>query len=112
MTRFTESVVEDAALALLSQLGYTVVHGGDIEPKTPNVERDHLDSSPLILIKLKNPTSENAILHNVFSQFQNYRQTVSNLFLYNKLLIMSDGLEARLYPLASYAELIAKDWAE
>ena len=32
MTRFSESVVEDAALAWLESLGYTVLHGPDISP--------------------------------------------------------------------------------
>ena len=31
-SRFTESVVEDAALAWLESLGYTIKHGPDISP--------------------------------------------------------------------------------
>ena len=32
MSRFTESVVEDAALGWLESLGYAVLHGPDISP--------------------------------------------------------------------------------
>ena len=32
MSTFTESVVEEAALAWLESLGYTILHGPDIAP--------------------------------------------------------------------------------
>ena len=35
----TESTVEDAALAWLGELGYTVLHGPEIEPEGPREER-------------------------------------------------------------------------
>jgi type I restriction enzyme R subunit len=37
---FTESVVEDAALAWLQSLGYAILHGPDIAPGQPFAERD------------------------------------------------------------------------
>ena len=39
MTGFTESVVEEAALAWLQGLGYSVLHGPDIAPGEPTAER-------------------------------------------------------------------------
>ena len=36
---FTESIVEDAALAWLEGLGYAVAHGPDLAPKPPGAER-------------------------------------------------------------------------
>jgi type I restriction enzyme R subunit len=36
---FTESVVEDAALAWLEGLGYAVLHGPDIAAGEPDAER-------------------------------------------------------------------------
>ena len=39
MTTFTESTVEDAALAWLESLGWSVAHGPDIAPDTPSAER-------------------------------------------------------------------------
>jgi len=38
-SRFTESVVEDAALAWLESLGYTVKHGPEIGPEEIFAER-------------------------------------------------------------------------
>ncbi len=39
MTRFTESVVEDATLDILDGLGYSILHGPDIAPGEPNADR-------------------------------------------------------------------------
>ncbi len=39
--KFTESVVEEAALAWLEALGYTIISGPDIAPETPDAERDN-----------------------------------------------------------------------
>ena len=39
MPAFTESVVEDAALAWLEVLGYAVLHGPDIAAGEPGAER-------------------------------------------------------------------------
>lgn len=40
MSSFTESVVEEAALAWLHDLGYTVLFGPEIAPGEPRAERD------------------------------------------------------------------------
>jgi len=40
MSAFTESVVEEAALAWLESLGYTILHGPDIAPGEPFAERE------------------------------------------------------------------------
>ena len=39
MSTFTESVVEQAALAWLHDLGYTIIHGPDIAPGEPFAEQ-------------------------------------------------------------------------
>lgn len=39
MATFTESIVEDAALAWLEALGYAVLHGPDIAAGEPAAER-------------------------------------------------------------------------
>jgi type I restriction enzyme R subunit len=49
---------------------------------------------PLVVIELKNAVDENATLHSAFNQLQTYKQTISSLFVYNALLIVSDGWEA------------------
>ena len=43
MTTINESVVEDATLAWLGDLGWQVAHGPDIAPDTPNAERADYD---------------------------------------------------------------------
>jgi type I restriction enzyme, R subunit len=43
MTNFTESVVEDAALAWLESLGYAVLHGPEIAAGMPDAERSDPD---------------------------------------------------------------------
>ena len=40
MSTFTESIVEQAALAWLEDLGYTILHGPNIAPGEPAAERD------------------------------------------------------------------------
>ncbi len=47
MAGITESEVEDAALAWLAGLGYTVLHGPDIGPEGPTPERGSYDEVPL-----------------------------------------------------------------
>lgn len=56
---------------------------------------------PLVVIELKNATDENATLHNAWQQLQNYKTAIPQLFYYNALLVISDGLEARVGSLTS-----------
>jgi len=56
---------------------------------------------PLAVIELKNPADEKATIHQAYNQFQTYRGDIPTLFGYNELLIISDGLEARMGTLTS-----------
>jgi type I restriction enzyme, R subunit len=49
---------------------------------------------PLVVIELKNAVDENATIHSAFNQLQTYKQTITSLFVYNSLLIISDGWDA------------------
>ncbi len=49
MSSFTESIVEDAALAWLKALGYAVLHGPDIAVGEPGVERGDPDYRDVLL---------------------------------------------------------------
>ena len=51
---------------------------------------------PLGVIELKNPSDENATIKDAFNQFQTYKNEISSLFPYNEILVVSDGIEARL----------------
>jgi len=56
---------------------------------------------PLAVIELKNPADEKATLYHAFNQIQTYKADIPDLFNYNELLIISDGLEARAGTLTS-----------
>ena len=64
---------------------------------------------PLAVIELKNPTDEKATIWTAFQQFQTYRQEIPSLFTHNALLIVSDGLEARIGTLTADREWF-KPW--
>lgn len=49
---------------------------------------------PLVVVELKNAVDENAAIHSAFNQLQTYKQTIPSLFVYNSLLIVSDGWDA------------------
>ncbi len=50
---------------------------------------------PFVVIELKNLLDENATIRSAYNQLQTYKQAIPNLFVYNEILVISDGLEAR-----------------
>ncbi|MBU4255481.1 MAG: type I restriction endonuclease subunit R [Acidobacteria bacterium] len=50
---------------------------------------------PLGILELKNPADEKATIQQAFNQLQTYRADIPGLFIYNELLVISDGFEAR-----------------
>jgi len=50
---------------------------------------------PLVVVELKNPADEKATIHHAFNQIQTYKTDIPDLFNYNEMLVISDGLEAR-----------------
>lgn len=59
---------------------------------------------PLVTIELKNPADEKATIWTAFNQLQTYKKEVPSLFQFNELLIISDGLEARVGTITSDRE--------
>ena len=51
---------------------------------------------PLALFELKNAADEHATIHDAFNQLQTYLHDIPSLFSYNALLVVADGVEARL----------------
>jgi type I restriction enzyme R subunit len=51
---------------------------------------------PLVLVELKNPADEKADIWKAFDQIQTYEEQIADVFLYNEVLVISDGSEARL----------------
>ena len=59
---------------------------------------------PLSVLELKNAASEDATIWNAFHQLQTYKQQIPSLFHFNELLIVSDGLQARIGSLTANQE--------
>ena len=51
---------------------------------------------PLGIVELKNAGDENATTKGAFHQFQTYKKDIPSLFATNEVLVVSDGLEARV----------------
>lgn len=51
---------------------------------------------PLVVIELKNPADEDATIWTAFNQLETYKQEIASLFVFNELLIITDGMEARM----------------
>ena len=55
-----------------------------------------LNGLPLAVIELKNPADETATIWSAFRQLQTYKAELPSLFAFNAMLLVSDGLQARL----------------
>ena len=64
---------------------------------------------PLGIIELKNPTDEDATVWTAWSQLQTYKAELPTLFAMNEVLVVSDGLEARIGTLTAGQEWF-KPW--
>ncbi|MCB9599195.1 MAG: type I restriction endonuclease subunit R [Sandaracinus sp.] len=63
-----------------------------------------LNGLPIAVVELKNAASENATIWNAFEQLQTYKHELPSLFVFNELLVVSDGLDARLGTLSAQKE--------
>lgn len=59
---------------------------------------------PLVLLELKNPADLSADIWKAFDQIQTYKEQISDTFVYNELLVISDGTEARVGSLSADSE--------
>ncbi len=55
-----------------------------------------INGLPVAVIELKNAVNENTTLNGAFNQLQTYKQEIPSLFRTNALLVISDGIEARV----------------
>ncbi|WP_373280030.1 type I restriction endonuclease subunit R [Moraxella lacunata] len=51
---------------------------------------------PLVVFELKNPLKENADIGKAYAQLQTYKDEISDLFVFNQALVISDGIVARI----------------
>ena len=56
----------------------------------------YINGLPLVVVELKNATSERATIRNAYTQIQNYKKDVPSIFFYNTLCIISDGIDAKV----------------
>lgn len=63
-----------------------------------------LNGLPVVVLELKNPGDENADLWAAFNQLQAYKEDIPDLFVSNELLVISDGIEARVGSLTAAPE--------
>ncbi len=64
---------------------------------------------PMGVIELKNPTDEDATIWSAWQQLQTYKSELSTLFSMNEILMVSDGIEARIGSLTAGREWF-KPW--
>jgi type I restriction enzyme R subunit len=64
----------------------------------------YLNGLPLAVIELKNPADQKADIWAGFNQLQTYKQDIPDLFTPNVLLVISDGIQARLGSLSADRE--------
>jgi type I restriction enzyme R subunit len=56
----------------------------------------YVNGLPLGVIELKNAADENTDIWSAFNQFQTYKHQIPSLFVHNAVLVISDGIEARI----------------
>jgi type I restriction enzyme R subunit len=64
---------------------------------------------PLAVLELKNPADEDATIWTAFQQLQTYQAEIPSLFALNGVLVVSDGIEARVGTLTAGREWF-KPW--
>jgi len=63
-----------------------------------------LNGLPLAVIELKNAADEEATIWSAFSQLQTYKAEIPSMMSYNEILVVSDGLQARIGSLTANQE--------
>ena len=63
-----------------------------------------INGLPIAVLELKSPVAENADIWDAFNQIQTYKDEISELFVYNEALVVSDGYTARVGSLTANQE--------
>lgn len=80
---------------------YTIT--GTKQPRRPDVIC-FINGIPFSVLELKSPKDENVDIWDAFNQIQTYKDEISDLFIYNEALIISDGYTARIGSLTANQE--------
>lgn len=63
-----------------------------------------INGLPIAVLELKSPGDENADIWDAFNQLQTYKDEISDLFVFNEALVVSDGYTARVGSLTANQE--------
>lgn len=63
-----------------------------------------INGLPIGVLELKNPADEGADVWDAFNQLQTYREEITDLFVFNEALVISDGITARIGSLTANKE--------
>jgi len=63
-----------------------------------------INGLPIAVMELKSPNDENADIWKSFNQLQTYKNELSDLFVFNEALVVSDGYNARIGSLTANQE--------
>ena len=63
-----------------------------------------INGLPIAVIELKNPADENADVWDAYNQLQTYKEEITDLFVFNEALVISDGVNARIGSLTANQE--------
>ena len=84
---------------------FTVVEGGN--NRRPDMVV-FLNGLPVAVIELKNPEDENATLKSAWNQIQTYKAQIPALFTANEIVVISDGVKARVGSVTAGLEWFGK----
>ena len=71
---------------------FTIIENG--QTKRPDVLL-FINGIPLVILELKNAVLEKATLQSAYRQIDTYKAMLPSLFIYNAIIVISDGLEAK-----------------
>ena len=76
---------------------------GTKQPRRPDIIC-FINGIPFAVLELKSPTDEQCDIWDAFNQFQTYKEEISDLFVFNEALVVSDGITARVGSLTASQE--------
>ncbi|AKB60824.1 type I restriction endonuclease subunit R [Methanosarcina mazei] len=76
---------------------------GTKQPRRPDVVC-FINGLPIAVLELKSPNDENIDIWDAFNQLQTYKDEISDLFVFNEALVVSDGYNARIGALTANQE--------
>ncbi|AKB24822.1 Type I restriction-modification system, restriction subunit R [Methanosarcina sp. MTP4] len=76
---------------------------GTKQPRRPDIVC-FINGLPIAVLELKSPKDENVDIWDAFNQLQTYKDEISDLFVFNEALVISDGYNARVGALTANQE--------